>query len=127
MLWTRDAGAVLADDALRRLSEGVHIVEGARVSEPSDLEADVVVVCPGAWLARHYDLPVHAQIEQVCYFRGAPDTRPSLVDHGDPQGRFWYGVVTPGVGYKVARDGGRPGPYDPDQPSRAVLPELVES
>ena len=127
VLWTQDAGAVLADDALRRLSEGVRVVEGARIADPSDLDADVVVVCPGGWLSRLYDLPVYAQIEQVCYFHGAPDTRPSLVDHGGEDGRFWYGLVSPGVGYKVAQDGGRPGPYDADQQAREVLPELVDA
>ena len=81
----------------------------------------MVVVCPGAWLGRLYDLPVFAQIEQVCFFRGAPDTRPSLVDHGGEDGRFWYGLVSPGVGYKAAQDGARKGPFDPDQPDRPVL------
>jgi sarcosine oxidase len=127
VLFTRDAGAVLADDALRRLSEGLHIVEGTRIADPTELEADVVVVCPGGWLGRLFDLPVYAQIEQVCFFRGAPDTRPSFVDHGGADGRFWYGLVSPGVGYKVAQDSGRPGPYDPDQPSRSVSPTLADA
>ena len=42
---------------------------------------------------RVYDLPVHARIEQVCYFAGAPDGRPSLIHHGGEDGRFWYGLV----------------------------------
>src|SRR4051794_36192767 len=46
VLWTRDAGAVLADDALRRLREGVTVVEGTRIDDPRELEADVTVVCP---------------------------------------------------------------------------------
>lgn len=126
VLFTRDAGAVLADDALRRLRQGVEVVEGARIEDPSQLDADVVVVCPGSWLSRLYDLPVHAQIEQVCFFAGAPDTRPSVVDHGGADGKFWYGLVSPGVGYKVARDGARPGPFDPDQPGRPILDGLVD-
>jgi len=126
VLWTPDAGAVLADQALLRLREGVEVVEGAHIEHPAELQADVVVACPGGWLGRHFDLPVYAQIEQVCFFAGAPDTRPSLVDHGGDDGRFWYGLVSPGVGYKAARDGGRKGAFDPDQPDRPVLAALVE-
>ena len=126
VLWTSDAGAVLADDALRRLREGVEVVEGTHIADPSRLEADVVVVCPGAWLGRLYDLPVFAQIEQVAFFRGAPDSRPSLVNHGGEDGQFWYGLVSPGVGYKAAKDGARPGPYDPDQPDRPVRGDLID-
>jgi sarcosine oxidase len=126
VLWTQDAGAILADDALARLRQGVEVVEGTRIADPSQLEADVTVVCPGSWLARLYDLPVFAQIEQVCFFRGAPDSRPSLVDHGGEDGRFWYGLVSPGVGYKAAQDGARKGPFDPDQPDRPVLEPLVD-
>jgi glycine/D-amino acid oxidase-like deaminating enzyme len=119
VLWTPDAGAVLADDALARLRQGVEVVEGARIADPSQLEADAVVVCPGSWLSRLYDLPVYGQIEQVCFFRGAPDSRPSLVDHGgERDDRFWYGVVSPGVGYKAAQDGARKGPFDPDRRDR---------
>jgi sarcosine oxidase len=126
VLWTKDAGAILADEALARLRNGVEVVEGTHIADPSQLEADVTVVCPGSWLSRLYDLPVFAQIEQVCFFRGAPDSRPSLVDHGGEDGRFWYGVVSPGVGYKSAQDGARKGPFDPDQPDRPVLEPLVD-
>src|SRR5947209_4871283 len=62
VLWTQEAGAVLADDALARLREGVEVIEGSHVTDPARLDADVVVVCPGAWLGRMYDLPVHARI-----------------------------------------------------------------
>ena len=126
VLWTSDAGAILADEALARLRQGVEVVEGTRIADPSQLEADVIVVCPGSWLSRLYDLPVFAQIEQVCFFAGAPDSRPSLVDHGGEDGRFWYGVVSPGVGYKSAQDGARRGPFDPDQPDRPVLEPVVD-
>ncbi|MDX6523730.1 MAG: sarcosine oxidase [Gaiellales bacterium] len=126
VLWTSDAGAILADEALARLRQGVDVVEGTRIADPSQLEADVIVVCPGSWLSRLYDLPVFAQIEQVCFFAGAPDSRPSLVDHGGEDGRFWYGVVSPGVGYKSAQDGARRGPFDPDQPDRPVLEPVVD-
>jgi sarcosine oxidase len=126
VLYTQDAGAVLADDALARLRDGLEVVEGSRIGDPSDLDAEVVVVCPGGWLSTLFDLPVYAQIEQVCFFGGAPDTRPSLVDHGGADGRFWYGLVSPGVGYKAAQDGARPGPFDPEQPDRPVLEPLAD-
>jgi sarcosine oxidase len=126
VLWTREAGAVLADEALTRLREGLEVVEGSHVADPTQLDADVVVVCPGAWLGQMYDLPVHARIEQVCFFSGAPDERPSLIHHGAEDGRFWYGLVAPGVGYKLAQDGARRGPFDPERDDRPVLPDLVD-
>jgi sarcosine oxidase len=42
-----------------------------------------------------------------------------VIDHGDG-GHAWYGVVTPGVGYKVAQDAGRDEQFDPDRDDRPV-------
>ena len=79
-----------------------------------------MVVCAGGWLGELFDLPVYAQIEQVSYFAALPETRPVLVDHGGPDGFLWYGLVTPGVGFKVGQDSARPGPFDASRPDRPV-------
>ena len=119
VLWTREAGCVRADLALRTLAGMVEVLEQSRIDDPTELEADVVCVCAGPWLGRLAELPLRVQIEQVGYFAGAPDDRPSVIDHGDG-GHAWYGVVTPGVGYKVAQDAGRDEEFDPDRDDRPV-------
>jgi sarcosine oxidase len=126
VLWTPDAGVVLADAALAALRQGIDVREGVRIDDPATIEADVVVACPGGWLAGLYDLPVYAQIEQVHYFAGVPEDRPVMIDHGGEDGRLWYGLVTPGVGWKAAKDGARPGPFDAESQTRPVLPDLTE-
>lgn len=124
VLWDSDAGAVLADDALRALRAGLDVREGVRVDDPRDLDTDLVVVCAGAWTGPLTGLPLVPRIEQVTYFAGAPDSRPSVIDLGD-DGTAHYGLVAPGVGYKVALDHARPGEWDPDRPDRPVDPAVV--
>jgi sarcosine oxidase len=67
-----------------------------------------------------FDLPLQPWLEQVSYFAGAPDTRPSVIDLGRSV-RIFYALVAPGVGYKVAEDGVAR-PWDPDRPDRPVDP-----
>jgi sarcosine oxidase len=126
VLYDEEAGAVMADDALRLLAAGLDIREGHAVADPRELEADVVVACPGAWLGPMFGLPMHVRIEQVTYFGGAPDTRPSIIDHGAPDRRLHYGLVAPGVGYKVGEDSARPQRFDPDGGERSIEAHLVE-
>jgi sarcosine oxidase len=114
------AGAIMADDALRALAAGLDVREGAAVADPRELEADVVVACPGSWLGPMFGLPLQPRIEQVTYFAGAPDDRPSIIDHGAPDRRLHYGLVAPGVGYKVGEDAARPDPWDPDRSDRPI-------
>ena len=123
VLVDEDAGAVLADDALRALARGLDVREGAPVDDPRELEADVVVACPGAWLGPMFGLPVEPRIEQVSYFAGAPDDRPSVIDLGAGDRSLYYGLVSPGVGYKVAIDG-QSRPWDPERPDRPVDPAI---
>jgi sarcosine oxidase len=127
VLYTRDAGAILADQALQALSDGLRVETGRRIDDPWSLTAsfDVVCVCAGAWTGRLVDLPLSPRIEQVAYLRGIPDARPSLIDHRGWDGTFWYGLVSPGVGYKLAQDGSRPGTFDPEQPDRPVREDLL--
>ena len=120
VLHDASAGAIMADDALRALAAGLDVREGAAVADPRELEADVVVACPGSWLGPMFGLPLQPRIEQVTYFAGAPDDRPSIIDHGAPDRRLHYGLVAPGVGYKVGEDAARPDPWDPDRFDRPI-------
>ncbi len=120
VLHDASAGAIMADEALRALAAGLDVREGAAVADPRELEADVVVACPGSWLGPMFGLPLQPRIEQVTYFAGAPDDRPSIIDHGAPDRRLHYGLVAPGVGYKVGEDAARPDPWDPDRSDRPI-------
>jgi sarcosine oxidase len=122
VLWHPEAGVIRADRALSRLAAGLDVRAGSRVDEPRELEADVVVLAAGPWLGRFLDLPLEPRIEEVAYFAGAPEDRPSIIEHGEPG---HYGVVTPGVGYKLAAHA-PPEPFDPDAPGRDVRREQVE-
>ena len=126
VLYDEMGGAVMADDALRRLAQGIDVRQGHAVGDPRDLQADVVVACPGSWLGPMFGLPLQPRIEQVTYFAGAPDTRPSVIDHGAPDRRLHYGLIAPGVGYKLGEDGARPDPWDPDRSDRPVEARLEE-
>ena len=126
VLYDHEAGAIMADEALQRLARGIDVREGHVVADPRELRADVIVACPGSWLGPMFDLPLQPRIEQVTYFAGAPDTRPSVIDHGAPDRRLHYGVIAPGIGYKVGEDAARPDLWDQERPDRPVEPALVE-
>ena len=126
VLYDEQGGAVMADEALRRLAQGLDIREGHAVADPRELEADVVVACPGSWLGPMFGLPLHVRIEQVTYFGGAPDARPSIIDHGAPDRRLHYGLIAPGIGYKVGEDSARPERWDPERGERPIEQALVD-
>ena len=71
-----------------------------------------------------FDLPLHPQIEQVTYFAGAPDDRPSVIDDGGPDRRLDDGLALPGRRHQVAEDAARPGDRDPDRPDRPIDRDL---
>ena len=56
----------------------------------------------------------------MTYFAGAPDDRPSIIDHGAPDRRLHYGLIAPGFGYKIGEDAAQPDPWDPDRPDRPI-------
>lgn len=120
VLWDGGAGAIMADDALRVIGRDLDVREGVVVDDPRELEADVIVACPGSWLGPMFDLPLRPRIEQVTYFAGAPDDRPCVIDHGAPDRRLHYGLIAPGIGYKIGEDAVRPDLWDPDRPDRPI-------
>lgn len=126
VLWHAEAGAVLADRALELLAHGLDVRERSRVERLDDLEADVVCVCAGAWLGRLVELPLTTEIEQVAYFAGAPDSRPSIIDHGGEGRDLFYGLVSPGIGFKMGSDGTATGGFDPDRGERPVSAAITE-
>jgi sarcosine oxidase len=125
VLWHAEAGAVRADRALARLAHGLDVREGVRVDDPAALEADVTVVAAGPWLRRFLDFPLSPRIEEVAYFAGVPEDRPSIIDHGGPGSPGGYGVVTPGIGYKLAEHGPEE-EFDPDRPDREIRARQIE-
>lgn len=122
VLWQPEAGVVRADRALRRLAGRLEVRAGVRVDDPRALEADVVVVAAGPWLSRFLDFPLAPCFEEVAYFAGVPEDRPSIRQHG---GRSAYGLVTPGVGYKLAVDSPDER-FDPDRPEREVRSAQID-
>jgi glycine/D-amino acid oxidase-like deaminating enzyme/GNAT superfamily N-acetyltransferase len=122
VLWHADAGAIRADRALARLAQGLDVRSGERVEDPRALDADVVVVATGPWLGEFLGAPLSPRIEEVAYFAGVPEERPSIIEHGSPGG---YGVVTPGVGFKLAEHSPEE-EFDPDTPARGVRREQIE-
>ncbi|HEY3772798.1 MAG TPA: FAD-dependent oxidoreductase [Solirubrobacteraceae bacterium] len=116
VLWQPEAGVIRADRALRQLAAEVEVQAGVRVDDPSALEADVVVVAAGPWLSRFLDFPLSPCFEEVAYFAGVPEDRPSIRQHSE---RPAYGLVTPGVGYKLALDSPDE-EFDPEVPEREV-------
>lgn len=122
VLWQPEAGVVRADRALRRLATDVEVRTGERVDDPRALGADVVVVAAGPWLSRFLAFPLSPRFEEVAYFAGVPEDRPSIRQHGEPSA---YGLVTPGVGYKLALEAPEE-EFDPQLPSREVRARQID-
>jgi sarcosine oxidase len=83
---------------------------GVRVfTDRRRIDADVVVVAAGPWANELLEpiglgLPLQPGLAQVSYFRGAfgDDTdRPSLMERTGSAEEAMYGLITPGVGYKL--------------------------
>lgn len=83
---------------------------GVRVfTERRRIDADVAVVAVGPWANEllapiGLGLPLQPGLAQVSYFRGAfgDDTdRPSLMERSGTSEDAMYGLITPGIGYKL--------------------------
>jgi sarcosine oxidase len=84
--------------------------DGVRVfTERRRIDADVAVLAAGPWtneLLGPIDLalPLQPGMAQVSYFRGAPgddSTRPSLMERTRGADEAMYGLIGPGIGYKL--------------------------
>jgi glycine/D-amino acid oxidase-like deaminating enzyme len=102
-----------------------------------ELEADVAVVTPGAWMRNLApEIPVDAHVQTVSYFRPAETGAvfPTYIEWGDA-GFGWYEVPAAGdaPGVKVAehRPGPRvdpaTGPFEPDPAAVAATERYVGS
>ena len=110
-LWQPDAGVVLAQAAISAF-RGDTRVERRRVESLEDVDADIVVVTAGAWIAKLVpDVPVRVTRETIAYFAhdGAPV--PSVVElDEDTRRHAMYALHDPEYGLKA---GAHP-PADPD-------------
>ena len=122
-LWQPDAGVVLAQAAIAAFRDDTP-VERLRVESLEDVDADVVVVTAGPWVARLVpDVPVRVTRETVAYFAhdGAPF--PSVVEI-DPATRqhAMYALHDPQYGLKAgAHHAGHVADPDVEEPADPAI------
>ena len=125
-VWQPEAGAVLADVALRAFAAGFEAAGGAwsvgrrvvglgadgdgvrvDLEGGQPLRVDRVVVAAGPWAGRllrsvGVEVPLRPVVQQVSYVGGAAgESLPCLVDGGEPGDVLLYALPTPGRGLKV--------------------------
>ncbi len=101
-LWQSDAGVVRADAALAAF-RGATPVEQRRIESLDDVDADVVVVTPGAWVTELVpDVPVRVTRETIAYFRSDGAPLPSVVELDDrTRHHAMYALHDPVYGVKA--------------------------
>jgi sarcosine oxidase len=120
------ARAAFLDAAVAR---GVQFELG-RVESPDDLDADVVVLCAGGWIAKLVpDVPVHVTRETVVYFRKSGPPALSLVELNEESGgHAFYSLHDPLHGLKAgAHHAGAEA--DPDvlgEPDSAIVERVAD-
>jgi sarcosine oxidase len=124
-LWQPAAGVVHADRARHAFLGDTPVTTGARIEDPAQLDADVVVLTVGAWIRKLVpDVPVRVTRETVAFFRHAGPPLPSVVELNVSRGHAMYALHDPDHGLKVgAHFHGHE--TDPDVEEGAD-PELVE-
>jgi len=118
-----DAGIVHADRARHAFLHGVDVRTNTRIETLEDLDADVVVVTAGAWIARLVaGIDVRVTRETVAYFRHEGPPLPSVVDIGAGGGHDMYALHDPVHGLKAGAHhaGATADPDDPGEPDRAI-------
>ncbi|HVS84957.1 MAG TPA: FAD-dependent oxidoreductase [Gaiellaceae bacterium] len=85
------------------VARGVRFESGRRIESPDELDADVVVLCAGAWIGKLVpDAPVHVTRETVVYFRRPGPPALSLVELNDRSGgHAFYALHDPVHGLKA--------------------------
>lgn len=118
-----EAGVVLADAALVAFRRDLP-VERRRVESLEEVEADVVVVTPGAWLPELVpDIPVRVTRETVAYFAHQGDPLPSVVQLDEVTRRHaMYALHDPVYGLKAgAHHAGHVADPNVDEPADEQL------
>ena len=126
-IWTPEAGWVNAAAALVATYDiartfGLEVRIGA-IADPMKLAAenDVVIVTAGAWTTRFAPVPVQVNLQTFAYIEADIDGPVWIEDSYDNP----YGFPSDEIGQKIGIH--RPGtPIDPDQPSRATNPALID-
>lgn len=126
-LWQRDAGVVRADKALAAFRGELGVLR-ERVDSLDDLDADVVVVTAGAWIAELVpDVPVRVTRETVAYFRHDGPPLPSIVELDETtRHHAMYALHDPLHGIKVGvHHGGNAADPNVEEPPDPVLVEAI--
>jgi sarcosine oxidase len=128
-LWQPDAGVVLAQAAISAF-RGDMPVERRRVETLDDLDADVVVVTAGAWIAKLVpDVAVRVTRETIAYFAHGGAPVPSVVElDEDTRRHAMYALHDPEYGLKAgAHHAGHVADPDVDEPAdQAIVARIAE-
>jgi sarcosine oxidase len=129
-LHTDDAGVVFADRARHAFLDvaGADVQTGNRIESVDELDADVVVVTAGSWVARLVPgVPVSVTRETLAYFRREGPPPPSIVDlNAETGGHGMYSLHDPVHGLKAgAHHAGSPADPDSDgEPDPAIVARI---
>jgi sarcosine oxidase len=126
-LWQPDAGVVLAEAALSAF-RGDTPVERRRVETLEAVDADLVVVTAGAWIAKLVpDVPVRVTRETVAYFAYEGPPVPSVVElDEDTRKHAMYALHDPQYGLKAgAHHAGHIADPDVDEGADPAIVERI--
>jgi sarcosine oxidase len=134
MVFTRDAGIVLAEKAVEAFTAGARAAgaelrERTRVVNLDDVPGDRVVVTAGGWApkllaAAGHELDAKPTRETTVYFEGAPI--PSIIDELDGQ---FYALTAAGIGVKAGwhKAGSEADPDEADPgPDKRIIDAVTE-
>jgi glycine/D-amino acid oxidase-like deaminating enzyme len=97
-----EAGVVHSDRARRAFLRDIDVRTGARVEDPDELDADVVVLTLGGWVRKLVpDVPVRVTRETIAYFHYDGPPLPSVVELNVNRGHAMYALHDPVHGLKV--------------------------
>jgi sarcosine oxidase len=134
LVFTRDAGISLAEEAMDAFAAGARaagadIRERTRVESLDDVPGECVVVTAGGWApellrASGIELDARPTRETVAYFVGEP--MPSLID--TLEGQEFFALTAPGVGIKAGlhRSGKPTDPDDDSEPDPEVVGRVAD-
>jgi sarcosine oxidase len=128
-LWQPEAGVVLADRARKAFLDVARVdVRQKRIESLDDVEADVVVVTAGPWVAKLVPgVPVRVTRETVAYFERSGPPSPSVVElNADTRHHAMYALHDPQHGLKAgAHNLGHATDPDVEEPPNEDLVEAI--